>query len=136
MADARRAGVAFPNRGAAAGDRIGGARRRDVPADWTAIAERGFVELGLGGRVELWQGSIDEVLAAVVEDAAPIDHAFFDADHTEEATVRHFDALLPGLAPGAVVMVDDLLWSDAMRRAGERIKRRDGVAGGAQLGRM
>jgi predicted O-methyltransferase YrrM len=108
----------------------------DVAGEWAAIAERGFSELGLDGRVDIRRGDIDETLEGVLEETSPVDYAFLDAEHTERATVRHFDAVIPHLAPGAVVVVDDILWSEEMRRAWAAIKRRDAVASATRLGRM
>lgn len=115
---------------------VGRLTTMDVAGEWAAIAERGFSELGLAGRVELRRGSIDETLDSVLRDVSPIDYAFLDADHTREATIKHFDAVLPALAPGAAVVVDDILWSDEMRRAWDTIKARQGVSAAVHLGRM
>jgi predicted O-methyltransferase YrrM len=108
----------------------------DVAGQWAAIAERGFSELELDGRVDIRRGDIDETLGGVLEETSPIEYTFLDAEHTERATVRHFDALIPHLARGAVVVVDDILWSDEMRRAWATIKRRDRVTSAIRLGRM
>ncbi len=66
----------------------------------------------------------------------PIDYAFLDADHTEEATCEHFDILLPHLSPGAVVLLDDIMLSTGMRRAWRAIRRRERVSASLALGRM
>lgn len=75
----------------------------DVAAPWATIAERRFAELGLDEKVELRRGTIDETLDGVLQDASPVDYAFLDAEHTEVATIKHFDGVLPVLASGAVV---------------------------------
>jgi predicted O-methyltransferase YrrM len=84
------------------------------------IAERGFGELGLGDLVELRFGDIDDNLAAVLEEVAPVDYAMLDAEHTESATTRHFEAVLPALADGAVVVLDDITATEGMRNAWRR----------------
>ena len=106
----------------------------DVAAEWSTIAERGFSELGLDGRVELRRGKIEETLPGVLHDAGPLDYCFLDAEHTEAATVAHFDAVLPHLA--AVAVVDDILRNDEMRRAWRTISRRDRVSAAVGTGRM
>jgi predicted O-methyltransferase YrrM len=91
------------------------------------VARRGFEQLGIAARVEQVTGEIDSTLGRALEGAAPVEWALVDAEHTEEATVRHFQALRPGLAPDAVVLVDDINLSPGMRRAWGRI-RSDAVA--------
>jgi predicted O-methyltransferase YrrM len=92
------------------------------------IAELGFAELGLDRRVELRFGLIEEVLPQLWEEIAPIDYAFLDAEHTEEATIRHFDAVLPHLADGAVVVLDDITATAEMRRAWRAVIGRERVS--------
>ena len=84
------------------------------------VAESGFAGLGIAGRVELRFGDIDETLPGVLERVAPVDYAMLDAEHTEEATTRHFEAVAPHLADGAVVVLDDITATEGMRRAWRR----------------
>ena len=91
------------------------------------IAERGFSELGLDHRVELRFGDIDELLPELLPRIAPVDYAFLDAEHSEMATTRHFDLLLPHLADDAVVVFDDITQTDEMRRAWAAAAGRPGV---------
>ena len=86
------------------------------------IARRGFAELRLDHRIELTTGPIGQTLGGVADRVAPIDYVLIDAEHTEEATVANFDRLRPHLAPGAVVVVDDIFLSEGMRRAWETIR--------------
>ncbi|HYU59161.1 MAG TPA: class I SAM-dependent methyltransferase [Solirubrobacterales bacterium] len=91
------------------------------------IGERGFADLGLDHRVKLEFGPIDDTLAELLGRIGPVDYALFDADHSEEATVRHFDAVLPHLTGGAVVLLDDVTQTDEMRRAWRSIASRERV---------
>jgi predicted O-methyltransferase YrrM len=93
-----------------------------------AIAERGLGALGLDHRIELRVGPIDETLPGLLERIAPIDYAFLDAEHSEEATTRHFEAVLPHLADGAVVVLDDVTATPEMRRAWRAVINRDRVS--------
>ena len=54
-----------------------------------------------------------------------IDYALVDHDHTEAGTMAAFDQLLPRLAPGAVVVFDDIGWTDEMRRAWAAVATRE-----------
>jgi predicted O-methyltransferase YrrM len=59
-----------------------------------------------------------EVREAIGKDAAgdlggeEFGFLFHDAEHSERAYVEDFEAFLPHLAPGAVVLFDDIRWSD------------------------
>jgi predicted O-methyltransferase YrrM len=86
-----------------------------------AIAEEGLSRLGLDRRVDLHMGPQSDSLGRVLQGAGAIDYAFLDADHSEEATLAHFEALLPHLARGAIVILDDINWSEGMRRAWKAI---------------
>lgn len=92
------------------------------------IAERGFAALGLDDRVELRLGLIEDALPKLVEGTAPIEYAFLDAEHSERATILHFDALLPHLADGAVVVLDDITQTPEMRRAWRTIAARERIS--------
>jgi predicted O-methyltransferase YrrM len=72
----------------------------------------------------------------VLEEIPPIDYAFLDADHSEEATVKHFDALLPHMAPGGVLVLDDISFSWDMWHAWTKISRAERVRVRVALGRM
>jgi predicted O-methyltransferase YrrM len=103
---------------------------------WGAVAEQGLAALGLAGRGEVRLGAIDDTLPEVARRIAPIEYAFLDADHSERATCEHFDAILPHLAPGAVVLLDDITLSRGMRRAWKTVSGRERVWARLDLGRM
>ena len=100
------------------------------------IAERGFADLGLEDRVDLEFGQIDDTLPQLMARLGPVDYAMLDADHSEEATVRHFEAVLPHLAGGAVVLLDDITQTDEMKRAWRAIAGNERVAVAAGLRRI
>ena len=91
------------------------------------IARESFAELGLAPRIDLHMGAIGQTLEPVADALAPIDYAYIDAEHTEEATVHNFEVVLPHLAPGAVVVVDDIMLEGDMQRAWARIRANDRV---------
>jgi predicted O-methyltransferase YrrM len=103
---------------------------------WGAVAEQGLAALGLARRCEVRLGAIDDTLPEVVRRIAPIEYAFLDADHTEEATCEHFDVIVPHLSSGAVVLLDDITLSREMRRAWKAIRHRERVLASLDLGRM
>jgi predicted O-methyltransferase YrrM len=103
---------------------------------WAAVAQQGLSALGLAARAEVKVGPIDETLADVLARISPIDYAYLDADHAEEATVGHFDAVLPHLSPGAIVVLDDISFTQEMWSAWNVIGGRDRVSTRLALNRM
>lgn len=102
--------------------------------EWAASAREGFEELGLG-RVTSRVGPIAETLRAEAERAQPLDFVFIDAEHQEQATVDHFEALVPFLAPGAILAFDDADWP-GVRAAHETIGRHERVSTSILVGRI
>ena len=84
-----------------------------------AVARETLAGLGgaAAGRARVVVGPFHETLAGVLASAAPVDFLFNDGHHDENAVLRYFEAALPHLAPGAVVVFDDVDWSPGMRRA-------------------
>ena len=61
--------------------------------------------------------------------------AVYDDAEMVEGDVDHFRALAPGLASGAVVVLDNVNWAP-MRVAHDRIAADERIAGGAVAGRF
>jgi predicted O-methyltransferase YrrM len=88
------------------------------------LAERAAASLrhlGLNN-VEVVCGVFAETLPRVVNRLSTIDYAYVDGHHQEEPTVRYLSLIRPKLSDGAIVVFDDITWSDGMRRAWQRIK--------------
>lgn len=81
-----------------------------------ALARQNFARLGLDG-VTVVAGRFQDALGDVARAHAPLDFAFVDGHHDEHATLAYFGQLVPFLAPTAVLVFDDISWSDGMRRA-------------------
>ena len=105
-------------------------------AEMTEIAAPGLSELGLAQRIDLIPGLIEETLEDACVRAAPIDYALLDADHTEAGTLAAFDAIHPALSENALVVLDDINWTDGMRRAWRVIGEREGVGAAISLRRL
>lgn len=79
----------------------------DVSEEWTAIARRYWDRAGLADRIELRLGPAAETLAALP--AEPVfDLAFIDAD--KGGYPAYYEAILPRLRPGGLILVDNVLW--------------------------
>jgi predicted O-methyltransferase YrrM len=103
---------------------------------WAVVAEQGLSTLGLADRTTVEMGAIDETLTETLARIGPIDYAYLDADHSEQATVRHFDMILPHIAPGGVAVLDDISFSWEMWCAWNTVGERDRVSTALALGRM
>lgn len=79
----------------------------DVSEEWTAIARRFWEKAGVADRIELRLGPAAETLAALP--AEPVfDLAFIDAD--KGGYPVYYEAILPRLRPGGLILVDNVLW--------------------------
>ncbi|MET4430718.1 MULTISPECIES: class I SAM-dependent methyltransferase [unclassified Mycolicibacterium] len=89
-----------------------------------ALAERStrtIEEIGLSHRAEIRVGEFGTTLSQAITDLEPIDFAFIDGNHDESATIAYADQLLPHLADEAVLVFDDISWSDGMVRAWQHV---------------
>ena len=64
------------------------------------------------GRATCIAGRTQDVVPDLARTLAGVDLMFHDAGHSGEAYVRDFNAAEPFLAPGAVVLFDDIRWFD------------------------
>jgi len=80
----------------------------DISEEWTAIARRHWTAAGLADRIDLRLAPALETLTALPGDAA-VDLAFIDAD--KPSYIAYYEALVPRLRPGGVLIADNVLWS-------------------------
>ncbi|MGI8645874.1 MAG: O-methyltransferase [Nocardioides sp.] len=89
----------------------------DVSEDYTAIAREAWAEAGVSDLIELRIAPALQTLAALPEEE-PFDLAFIGADKPNYP--HYFEAVLPLLRPGGLLLVDNTLWSgDVVRPAEE-----------------
>jgi len=81
-----------------------------------SLARENFTKLGLE-RVDVVVGRFQDNLGGVLRQQAPVDFAFIDGHHDEEATLAYFEQIAPFLAENAIVVFDDISWSKGMERA-------------------
>lgn len=84
-------------------------------------SERTLEELLLASRAEVREGRFDDTLSATVDDLKPVGLAFIDGHHIESATIDYLNAIVPSAADEAVLVFDDINWSDGMRRAWQTV---------------
>lgn len=76
--------------------------------EWTAVARRYWATAGVAERIELRLGpALDTLRAVPVEEH--FDFAFVDADKPSYGA--YYEELLPRLATGGLIVVDNVLWS-------------------------
>ena len=99
------------------------------------IARENFARLGLD-QIELVTGQFEDTLLPILKQRKPIDFAFIDGNHTEEATIGYYEQIEPYLADKAILVFDDICWSDGMRRVWKRIVRNPSVVRSFDLDRF
>ncbi|MEQ1874868.1 MAG: class I SAM-dependent methyltransferase [Ilumatobacteraceae bacterium] len=80
----------------------------DVSEEWTAIAREHWKLAGVADRIDLRIAPALETIAALPADTK-FDLAFIDADKVNYP--NYFEALLPLMRSGGVILVDNTLWS-------------------------
>ena len=91
----------------------------DVLAERSA---RTLDELGLGGRASVQVGRFAETLSEAARSLRPVGIAFIDGHHVETATLDYLEQILPHAAGEAVLVFDDINWSEGMQRAWHAIE--------------
>lgn len=90
---------------------------------------------GPDNRVRIEVGPFAETLGPVAEAEGPFDLVFVDGHHEEEAALAYLRALRPHLAPGALVVLDDVEPGRPVRRAWRRLRAERAGAPAAYAGR-
>lgn len=106
-----------------------------VPS-FASIATKNLALLGLAHRASVVVGRFADTLPGALAKAGGIDYAFIDGHHDEHATISYFEALLPHLSAGAMLVFDDIDWSQGMQRAWKRISEDSRVDVSIDLGKM
>lgn len=81
-----------------------------------SIATQNFQILGFDN-VKVVIGRFQDTLTDVLKQHSPIDYAFIDGHHDEQATKAYFKRMVPVLSDRAVLVFDDISWSEGMKRA-------------------
>jgi hypothetical protein len=84
--------------------------------DFSEVAEANLTRLGLSGRVTFIRGLFDDTLETVLKKSESWDYVFIDGHHDGDATWRYLLKIYPRLAEVALVILDDIRWSDDMLR--------------------
>jgi predicted O-methyltransferase YrrM len=86
-----------------------------------SLAKQHVLSLGLDN-ISVVVGRFQDTLADVVRSHRPLDFVFIDGHHEEKATLHYFEQVYPALSTRAVVVFDDIAWSDGMQKAWRSIE--------------
>lgn len=81
-----------------------------------SLAKENFERLGLRN-VLVRVGRFQDVLGNVLREIEHLDFAFIDGHHEEQATLAYFRQMYPFFTENSIIVVDDISWSEGMRRA-------------------
>lgn len=84
------------------------------------LSRRHLSGLGLTN-VDVRVGRFEDTLPAALNER--VDYAFIDGHHDDAATRRYFDQITQAAKPGAILVFDDIEWSDGMKRAWQTIRQ-------------
>ena len=91
------------------------------------IALSRFDSLSSQDSFEVIHGLYDQTLPEVLKSKIRFDLVFIDGNHQYEATLNYFEMLKDNLADKAMVIFDDIYWSEGMRRAWREICEQKGI---------
>jgi caffeoyl-CoA O-methyltransferase len=83
----------------------------DVSEEWTSVGRYYWEKAGVAHKIDLRIAPAIETLAQLPRESS-FDLAFIDAD--KSGTIAYFEALLPLIRKGGVILVDNVLWRGAV----------------------
>lgn len=99
------------------------------------IAKETMEEIELKN-VEVVCGPFDETYLSALTSLQPVDFLFNDGHHDHDAVLKYFEEALPYLADDAIILFDDISWSQGMQKAWREIEDDTRVAVTVDLGAM
>ena len=85
------------------------------------LAQKNFQTIGLSNVVVV-TGRFQDTLDNVLNEHGTINFAFIDGHHDEKETLAYFEKIFPFLSKRAVLIFDDIDWSNGMKIAWKAIK--------------
>lgn len=93
----------------------------------SAYAEQVLSALKLS-EIKFITGPFNQTLDPLLEDYQDVDFCYIDGHHDGDATIHYFEKISAVLSDGAIVVVDDITWSEDMNRAWNTIRKKEEVA--------
>jgi len=85
------------------------------------IAKKNILSLNCKN-INQYIGRFQDVLPSLLEEINKFSFVFIDGHHDEEATVNYFNQIKPFLSKSAIIVFDDISWSNGMIKAWDIIK--------------
>ncbi len=85
-----------------------------------------FDKLGLGN-IQVHIGQFDILLNKVISGMDKIDILFLDGNHRQGPTIKYFESCAEKATNDSIFIIDDIRWSNGMKKAWEAIKKHPGV---------
>lgn len=92
------------------------------------LAVENLERLGLAGRVDARPGRFGDTLRPVLDESDGLAFAFVDGNHNLRPTLNYFERIGARTTRPAVLLFDDIAWSEGMREAWSRIASDERVA--------
>lgn len=89
--------------------------------DRAEISNAFFVHLKVEN-IDLQVGQFNDVLALLNDTHQKFDLVFIDGDHTYEATIQNYEAVVAMMNERGIIILDDIYWSKEMTLAWQKIK--------------
>ena len=86
------------------------------------IAQRNFSSVHCIN-IKPYVGRFSDILPALLDTIDPLDFVFIDGHHDRDATLAYYQQIKPFLNNKALVLFDDISWSDGMKEAWSIIKQ-------------
>lgn len=93
----------------------------------SAYAEQVLSALKLS-EIKFITGPFNQTLDPLLEDYQDVDFCYIDGHHDGDATIHYFEKISAVLSEGAIVVIDDITWSEDMNRAWNTIREKEEVA--------
>lgn len=102
--------------------------------DLARIAQSTLEQVGTD--VPVTHNLFDNALDDMIPTLADVDFVWIDGHHESVATIHYFERLMPTLAPGAVVLFDDIYWSRDMLDGWTNLSSRRGFSHTVDMGKL
>lgn len=90
----------------------------------------------MGGPAVVYNKLFDDALDTILPEVESLDFVFIDGHHEKVATIHYFQRVTPKLAPGAIVVFDDISWSADMRECWNQVAADQGFSDAVDCGEI
>lgn len=86
------------------------------------ISSKQFANIAPKSKYDIREGLFDSTFPQLLEEHIPFELLFIDGNHRKEPTIAYFDALKTKVSSPAILVFDDINWSNEMKEAWAAIK--------------